>query len=187
MVKKACIIGGPNGAGKTTFVYRFLPHYLRVKNFVNADAIAVGLSPLDPSYAQIEAGRLMLQRIYLLIEKGESFGFETTLAGKIWGRVIEDLKGRGYIVEIFFLDVADVGVCIGRIKCRSQLGGHYIPEDVVIRRYHRARRNFWCKYRLLADRWYLFDNGGDKARFIASDKEVVDRAYLDRFKEGCDG
>ncbi len=40
------IIAGPNGAGKTTAAYTFLPEILQVKEFVNADEIAKGISPL---------------------------------------------------------------------------------------------------------------------------------------------
>jgi predicted ABC-type ATPase len=41
------IIAGPNGAGKTTFALKFLPE-ANCLNFVNADLIAAGLSPLVP-------------------------------------------------------------------------------------------------------------------------------------------
>jgi predicted ABC-type ATPase len=40
------VIAGPNGAGKTTFAREYLSHYLSCGQFVNADLIAVGLSPL---------------------------------------------------------------------------------------------------------------------------------------------
>ena len=42
------IIAGPNGAGKTTFALEFLPTGAGCTNFVNADLIASGLSPLAP-------------------------------------------------------------------------------------------------------------------------------------------
>ncbi len=129
----------------------------------------------------------MMECIYSSIKCGESFGFETTLAGKIWGRILEYLKDNAYIIDVFFINVANIDICIDRIKNRAKLGGHYIPEDVVVRRYYRAKYNFWHKYRPLADKWYLFDNTGDKAVFIASNEEVIHREYLKNFEEECNG
>ena len=80
--KRALIIAGPNGAGKTTFALQFLPREAGVLNFVNADAIAAGLSPLDPGRAAVEAGRLMIRSIRNHVTRGEDFAFETTLAGR---------------------------------------------------------------------------------------------------------
>ena len=57
------IIAGPNGSGKTTFVRTFLPRYAAVRNFVNADLIAAGLSPFAPETVALAAGRLMLAEI----------------------------------------------------------------------------------------------------------------------------
>lgn len=56
------IVAGPNGAGKTTFAREFLPNYADCKNFINADLIAAGLSPLAPEIAAVRAGRLMLKK-----------------------------------------------------------------------------------------------------------------------------
>jgi len=43
------IIAGCNGAGKTTAAYRLLPKVFNTVEFVNADEIARGLSPFNPS------------------------------------------------------------------------------------------------------------------------------------------
>ena len=82
--KEVYIVGGPNGAGKTTFVKQFLPNYVNVRNFVNADDIARGLSPLDSTSMNITSGKLMLKMIDKYRDKGESFGFESTPAGMIF-------------------------------------------------------------------------------------------------------
>ncbi len=42
------IIAGPNGAGKSTIAPRVLTDVLHLKEFVNADTIARGLSAFDP-------------------------------------------------------------------------------------------------------------------------------------------
>jgi hypothetical protein len=52
------IIAGPNGAGKTTFALQYLPQVANCRRFVNADAIAAGLSPLAPETALLAASRL---------------------------------------------------------------------------------------------------------------------------------
>src|SRR5687767_3528025 len=57
--KRIIIIAGPNGAGKTTFAREFLPNEASCPLFVNADLIADGLSPFDPSAVAVRAGRLM--------------------------------------------------------------------------------------------------------------------------------
>jgi len=41
------VISGCNGAGKTTASYSVLPDMLNCKEFVNADEIAKGLSPIQ--------------------------------------------------------------------------------------------------------------------------------------------
>ena len=45
-MSKLYIIAGCNGAGKTTASYTVLPEILECREFVNADEIAKGLSPL---------------------------------------------------------------------------------------------------------------------------------------------
>ena len=42
------LIAGCNGAGKTTFAREFLLKEVGCANFLNADYLALGLSPLSP-------------------------------------------------------------------------------------------------------------------------------------------
>jgi predicted ABC-type ATPase len=57
------VISGPNGAGKSTTAPSLLRDTLQVTEFVNADAIAGGLSAFRPESVAIPAGRAMLQRM----------------------------------------------------------------------------------------------------------------------------
>lgn len=114
------IIAGPNGAGKTTFAREFLPNYADCKNFINADLIAQGVSPFSPEAAAFRAGRLMLEEIDLYANRGESFGFETTLSGRSHLRLIRNLKKRGYELHIFFLWVPTVDLALTRVRLESR-------------------------------------------------------------------
>ena len=183
--KEVYIVGGPNGSGKTTFVKNFLSEYVNVKNFVNADDIAVGLSPLDRDSMNIKSGRLMLELIDGYKRKEESFGFETTLAGKRWLRMIKELKQAGYKVFIYFLDLTEADLAVSRVRYRVETGGHGIPEETIRRRYLRSRHNFWYTYKELADKWYLFNNSSKNPVVIANCVEnkmnVFSQGYYDFF------
>src|SRR5207237_9588526 len=74
------IIAGPNGVGKTTFAREFLPNYADCRNFVNADLIAQGVSPLSPETAAFCAGNVMFPDLHLLAQRRRDFGFGTTLS-----------------------------------------------------------------------------------------------------------
>jgi len=184
------IIAGPNGAGKTTFARKFLPEYVECLEFVNADLIAGGLSPFAPEKAAIHAGRLMLEQIHSLVKRGLDFGFETTLAGKTYVKLLRDITKR-YLIHIFFLWIPNVELAIERINLRVKNGGHHIPEAIVHRRFSRSLPNFLRFYQPLADSWTIFDNSGDDPRMIAFEEsgkiEILDPDLLNvllKFKEG---
>jgi predicted ABC-type ATPase len=49
------IIGGANGAGKTSAAQELVPRELNIREFVNADDIARGLSPFNPEGVAVAA------------------------------------------------------------------------------------------------------------------------------------
>ena len=175
---KVYIIAGPNGAGKTTFATKFLPHYVECMEFVNADLIASALSPFLPDRAAFRAGRLMIEQIHSLADSRVDFGFETTLAGRGYVRLLNNLKDRGYQIHLFYLWIHSIDVALERIAGRVKMGGHNVPEDVVRRRYHKGMSNFSRLYQPLTDSWAIYDNSTDTPHLIAykeHDKlEIID-------------
>ena len=57
------VVAGPNGAGKSTVAPALLRGALAVREFVNADTVAAGLSAFQPEGAALEAAEIMLRRI----------------------------------------------------------------------------------------------------------------------------
>jgi predicted ABC-type ATPase len=162
------IIAGPNGTGKTTFARKFLPDYVKCLEFVNVDLIANGLSPFAPEKVALQAGRIMLEQIHSLGNRGLDFGFETTLSGKTYVKLLKDLKKRkGYRIHLFFLWISSVKLALERIELRVQQGGHSIPETVVRRRFDKGLYNFFHFYQPIIDSWVIFDNSGDTPKMIA--------------------
>lgn len=74
------IIAGSNGSGKSTAAPMLLQDAVHLNNFVNADIIAQGLCAFEPEKVAMQAGRIMLTRIYQLADEKVTFAFETTLA-----------------------------------------------------------------------------------------------------------
>lgn len=161
--KPTCfIIAGPNGAGKTTFALRYLPQIAGCRNFVNADLIAYGLSPLDSLSAQYEAGRIFLREIHANINKRVDFAFETTLAGRSQINLLKKLKEDGWQIVLFFLWIPDADFSRSRVRERAENGGHDIPDDTICRRYPRVIHNFVNIYIPLCDKVVCYNNSGLK-------------------------
>jgi predicted ABC-type ATPase len=158
--KKVVIIAGPNGAGKTTFAREFLPNEAGCPVFVNADLIALGLSPFQPEAAAFHAGRVMLQEITRHAADGRSFAFETTLSGRTYLRMISDWRAAGYRIKLIFLSLATPEEAIARVAMRVAQGGHDVPSDIIRRRFASGLRNFRDVYRSRVDCWQFLDNGG---------------------------
>jgi predicted ABC-type ATPase len=165
---RCLLIAGPNGSGKTTFAREYLPDDARVLNFVNADLIAAGLSPLRPQLAAIAAARLVLQQIDRLVDSGSDFAFESTLSGVGYIPRLKKMRQRGYRIEIIYLRIVSADLAIKRIASRVKQGGHDVPKSDVRRRFSRSWTNFENTYRSLADAWAVYDNSTKPPKLIES-------------------
>jgi len=144
-----------------------MPELINCYEYVNADAIAAGLSPFRPLEVSIEAGRLMLKRIRDLAESGVIFAIETTLSSKSFAPFLAQCKSRGYSIRLIYVWVNSVELAVERVKRRVESGGHLVPEPTIRRRYSRSLFNFFQLYSSLADIWSFYDNSLDKIELVA--------------------
>ncbi|MEO8498174.1 MAG: AAA family ATPase [Planctomycetota bacterium] len=175
------IIAGPNGAGKTTFALTYLPQAADCRNFVNADLIASGLSPLAPERELIAAGRLFLGEIRRFVDARASFAFETTLAGKSYLKLIRQLLADDWLVELMYLWLPSVEVSRQRVAERVAHGGHDIPSDAIKRRYPRSIANLLNHYAPLCSSTICFNNSESVPELIFTESaagRVVENAEL---------
>ena len=158
MSKQLFIIAGANGSGKTTLAKELLPEF--GLKFINADEVAREINPDDLQAVRIQAGKLVLKKINELLLQGIYFAIETTLSG-------------------------NPNICIERIKVRVKRGGHFVPDEDVIRRFYRSKSNLWYKYRDIVDKWMLFYNGIEKIELVASgikgDYNLLDESSFELF------
>ena len=172
MDKPTCyIIGGPNGAGKTTFAMWYLPRVARCVEFVNADSIARGISPLNEAAVQIKAGRLFLSRLAELRERRASLAFETTLSGRGHVKVLREFRDAGYWIELNYLWIPSSEFSAGRVASRVANGGHDIPAEAISRRYAKSVCNLRDLYLPLSDYAAVWDNSEEMPRRVYEQDE----------------
>lgn len=182
---KIVVLGGPNGAGKSTCAARLLPENFDLRQFVNADTIAAGLSAFAPETVALQAGRILLDRLNALQQSRQSFAVETTLASRSLAPFLRRLRNEGYRTHLIYVWLESPELAVARVKARVRKGGHHIPEDVVRRRYARGIANFWNLYRPLAHSWTVCDNSGSDPLILARGEENTRIEVLieERFRE----
>jgi predicted ABC-type ATPase len=163
------VLAGPNGAGKSTAAAGLLAEGLQVKEFVNADVIAQGLSAFQPEKTAIQAGKIMLERLHQLAAQRVDFAYETTLASRSFVPWIADLCKSGYGFHLVFLWLPNAEMAIERVSNRVRLGGHAVPSETIRRRYHAGLANFFNLYHPLTETWRFYDNtNASGPRLVAS-------------------
>ncbi|SQA94096.1 zeta toxin family protein [Capnocytophaga ochracea] len=180
--KHLYIIAGCNGAGKTTASFTILPEVLDCKEFINADEIAKGLSPFQPESVAMQAGRIMLARMDELLQKGETFAFETTLATKSYKQKIEWAQANGYEVTLLFFWLDSPNMAKKRVAQRVAEGGHSIPSQTIERRYHNGIANLFAIYIDMVDFCYIFDNSEGRKELIAQKEKHKDMVIYNNDK-----
>jgi predicted ABC-type ATPase len=164
------LIAGCNGAGKTTFAKQFLPHEVKCLNFLNADLIAQGLSPLNTQAAAIKAGRLLLAEFRRFVSRRETFALESTLSGTTYLKLLKSAKRQGFQIYLHYLWLPNPAVAIARVHERVKKGGHDVPVADIRRRFARSLNHFIRAYAPLADLWAVWDSRPITPQLLAESK-----------------
>lgn len=184
-MKSMYIIAGCNGAGKTTAAYCILPEMLQCNEFVNVDEIAKGLSPFHPESVSYLAGKLMSRRVAELLERGETFAVETTLAAIVYREKVLYAQSIGYCVTLIYFWLNSPELAKERVKIRVSEGGHDVAPYLIERRYQRGLSNLFKVFLPICDNVMLFDNS-DKTPHLVMGKikdkslEIYDQEIYDK-------
>jgi predicted ABC-type ATPase len=182
MNKKLYLIAGANGSGKTTLAYELLREEKDL-TFLNADDIAAKTG----DKTGISAGRTLLTEAKRLLADGKPFVMESTVSGNYHLRILKEAREKGYEINLIYVFLNTIELNIARIKNRVLLGGHDVPTEDVVRRYHKSIKNFWA-IAAIVDFWKLYHNGNNGCVETANGSgelvEVLDEYMYNRFKGG---
>lgn len=168
------MIAGPNGSGKSTAIEALALHRSGLP-VVSPDIYATGLTHIGNARERnlLAAKHCEAIRERLLAQR-ESFAFETVGSTKGKVEFVSRAVASGYRVSVLFVTTSDPSINIERIADRVKRGGHDVPEDKVVERYHRAMA-LLHRYLELADEALVYDNSGNSPALAVSktDGEVT--------------
>lgn len=131
------VFAGPNGSGKSTITNLLRPPMLP---YINADEIQ---RVLDCD--NMEAAKIAENRREECLEKCKGFCFETVLSTDRNLKLLKRAKDAGFFIRCYYVLTADPQINVARVASRVSAGGHDVPTDKIISRYHKALpRCFAC-------------------------------------------
>lgn len=99
-----------------------------------------------------------------LLTQRASFSFETVMSAPDKVGLLAKAQQLGYRTYLYYVATDDPAINCARVQARVSQGGHDVPVDKIISRYHRSLDLLLDAVRV-SDRAYLFDNsrsGGDQ-------------------------
>lgn len=152
------VVAGPNGAGKSTYASGFVPKHLE---FVNPDQIFKGILRTNPNATDLDGWKQVAARIDRNIDNGDSFVWETTLAGKTAIPRIHRTREKGFKIHLIYVALDGLDRHYERVAVRAKKGGHDIPAPDIQRRFQSSYANL-PQALALADRAAVYDNSGSR-------------------------
>lgn len=108
-----------------------------------------------------------------LLAARETLSFETVMSGPDKVALLCEAQRQGYRTYLYYVATDDPTINLARVALRVELGGHDVPDDKVVERYHRSLDKLVEAIRC-TDRAYVFDNTGDKLIQLAEITGGVD-------------
>jgi predicted ABC-type ATPase len=162
------MVAGPNGSGKTTLTRYLRDQQIELGRYINADDIALDLK--GDYEDRVRAAQIIADQQRLdSLERRIDFTFETVMSHPSKVEFFEDCLAAGYNAILYFVATRDPRLNVARVAQRVQLGGHDVPTERIIQRYHRSLellpRALSC-----ATTAALFDNSDQRGLLLGTTK-----------------
>lgn len=168
------MFAGPNGSGKSTITPIFQSQTDFPQNYINPDEIALTLGGNTMSKAY-EASAIAAKERFKCIEEKQSFSFETVMSHPSKLAILETAKKAGFETRLVFIGTNNPLTNVDRVKQRVIEGGHNVPFDKIVSRYHRSL-SLLPKASEIADKTYIFDNtDSSRLEAVLSQGKVVEK------------
>ena len=155
------VFAGPNGSGKSTVTKGFDI----IGEYLNADEIKKQRNCSD-----LEAAQIATTLREDAIKNNRDFTFETVLSSPRNVELLKNAKSVGYRIEVVFVLTSDPQINVSRVAQRVKNGGHDVPKDKIISRYHKSLVNI-SEMLKIADVMWVVDNSTEKADLIIYSKD----------------
>ena len=100
------------------------------------------------------------------VSLNRSFTFETVMSSPDKIEFLQSARASGFRNYLYFVATQNPKINIDRVANRVRKGGHDVPTDKIISRYHRSL-GLLSDAISASDRAYVFDNSGSQIEFIA--------------------
>lgn len=150
------VFAGPNGSGKTTLTRQLRAQGVDIGEYINPDDIAVELTGSYEKRVRA-AQQIADERREACLRNQRNFSFETVMSHESKIAFMRRARDAGFHVTLYFVGTDNPRINLSRVENRVSLGGHSVPEDRIISRYHRSMEALG-EVILAVDRSVLFDN-----------------------------
>ena len=101
-----------------------------------------------------------------LLDEHISYTFETVMSSPDKVELLHQAQTQDYRTYLYYIATEDPAINISRVKHRVQRGGHSVPEDKIITRYHRSL-DLLIEAIRYSNRAYIFDNSNHHYNWVA--------------------
>jgi predicted ABC-type ATPase len=156
------VIAGPNGSGKSTLTkfWETLDDF--PGHYINTDEIKI-LEGLTDAEAMARAEEMRNHAL----SNNLSLAFETVMSHPSKIEFMQLAKTQGYRIKLCFIFTQSPTINVKRVFGRHKNGGHDVPQDKIISRYHRSLKLLRFAFKI-SDIAFIYDNSFDRPLEIAN-------------------
>ncbi len=110
-----------------------------------------------------------------LLAASISFSFETVMSAPDKVALLREAQNQGFRTYLYYVATEDPAINVERVKNRVAEGGHDVPENKIVSRYHRSLGLVREALRHV-NRAYFFDTSEEEPWYVA---EITDGLEID--------
>ena len=148
---------------------------------------AVGLAELAAAL-RFDRGRLYFEAVAVnsyfasvaadfirqkLLAAGVTFTFETVMSSRDKVEFLKKAQEQGFRTYLYYMATEDPEINVSRVENRVKEGGHPVPKDKIVTRYHRSLE-LLAEAVQYTNRAYVFDNSSHEKAWIAEITEGIE-------------